>query len=163
MTERLKALYQSVILKHNHTPVHFAKNESAAYVIKANEAILDENGEVKELHCTYDPDTLGKNPEGRKVRGVIHWVSAKHGKKATIRLYDRLFNVPNPGAKDNFLEALNPDSLEASLADAKPGEQFQFEREGYFTADRYEFSEDNLVFNRTVTLRDSWSDKEANS
>lgn len=141
-----------------------------AYVIKANEAILDENGEVKELHCTYDPDTLGKNPEGRKVRGVIHWVSAKHAKKATIRLYDRLFNVPNPGALDNFLEALNPESLEVitamvepSLAQAKPEDRFQFEREGYFTADRYEFSADNLVFNRTVTLRDSWSDKEANS
>ena len=141
-----------------------------AYVIKANEAILDENGEVKELHCTYDPDTLGKNPEGRKVRGVIHWVSAKHGKKATIRLYDRLFNVPNPGAMDNFLEALNPESLEVitamvepSLAQANPEDRFQFEREGYFTADRYEFSADNLVFNRTVTLRDSWSDKEANS
>ena len=141
-----------------------------AYVIKANEAILDENGEVKELHCTYDPDTLGKNPEGRKVRGVIHWVSAKHAKKATIRLYDRLFNVPNPGAMDNFLEALNPESLEVitamvepSLAHANPEDRFQFEREGYFTADRYEFSADNLVFNRTVTLRDSWSDKEANS
>lgn len=141
-----------------------------AYVIKANEAIFDENGEIKELHCTYDPDTLGKNPEGRKVRGVIHWVSAKHAKKATIRLYDRLFNVPNPGAMDNFLEALNPESLEVitamvepSLAGANPEERFQFEREGYFTADRYEFSADNLVFNRTVTLRDSWSDKEANS
>lgn len=141
-----------------------------AYVIKANEAILDENGEIKELHCTYDPDTLGKNPEGRKVRGVIHWVSAKHAKKATIRLYDRLFNVPNPGAMDNFLEALNPESLEVisamvepSLAQANPEDRFQFEREGYFTADRYEFSEDNLVFNRTVTLRDSWSDKEANT
>lgn len=141
-----------------------------AYVIKANEAILDENGEIKELHCTYDPDTLGKNPEGRKVRGVIHWVSAKHAKKATIRLYDRLFNVPNPGAMDNFLEALNPESLEVisamvepSLAQANPEDRFQFEREGYFTADRYEFSADNLVFNRTVTLRDSWSDKEANT
>ncbi|MHC9509692.1 glutamine--tRNA ligase/YqeY domain fusion protein [Kangiella sp. M94] len=141
-----------------------------AYVIKANEAILDENGEIKELHCTYDPDTLGKNPEGRKVRGVIHWVSAKHGKTATIRLYDRLFNVPNPGAMDNFLEALNPDSfavitamVEPSLVQANPEDRFQFEREGYFTADRYEFSADNLVFNRTVTLRDSWSDKDANS
>ncbi|ACV25906.1 glutamine--tRNA ligase/YqeY domain fusion protein [Kangiella koreensis] len=141
-----------------------------AYVIKANEAILDENGEVQELHCTYDPDTLGKNPEGRKVRGVIHWVSAKHGKKATVRLYDRLFNVPNPGAMDNFLEALNPDSfavitamVEPSLAQANPEDRFQFEREGYFTADRYEFSADNLVFNRTVTLRDSWSDKDTNS
>lgn len=141
-----------------------------AYVIKANEAILDDNGEVKELHCTYDPETLGKNPEGRKVRGVIHWVSVKHGKPATIRLYDRLFNVPNPGAMDNFLEALNPDSfavitamIEPSLAQANPEDRFQFEREGYFTADRYEFSADNLVFNRTVTLRDSWSDKEANA
>ncbi|WP_417447038.1 glutamine--tRNA ligase/YqeY domain fusion protein [Kangiella sp.] len=141
-----------------------------AYVIKANEAILDDNGEMKELHCTYDPDTLGKNPEGRKVRGVIHWVSAKHGRPATIRLYDRLFNVPNPGAMDNFVDALNPESfavitamVEPSLAQANPEDRFQFEREGYFTADRYEYSEDNLVFNRTVTLRDSWSDKEANS
>ncbi|HEY9031653.1 MAG TPA: glutamine--tRNA ligase/YqeY domain fusion protein, partial [Kangiella sp.] len=141
-----------------------------AYVIKANEAILDDNGEIKELHCTYDPDTLGKNPEGRKVRGVIHWVSAKHGRPATIRLYDRLFNVPNPGAMDNFVDALNPESfavitamVEPSLAQANPEDRFQFEREGYFTADRYEYSEDNLVFNRTVTLRDSWSDKEANS
>lgn len=137
-----------------------------AYVIKANEAILDDNGEVKELHCTYDPDTLGKNPEGRKVRGVIHWVSAKHAKEATIRLYDRLFNVPNPGAMDDFNEALNPDSLttikamvEANLADAEPETRFQFEREGYFTADRYEHNADELVYNRTVTLRDSWTDK----
>lgn len=137
-----------------------------AYVIKANEAVLDDNGEVKELHCTYDPDTLGKNPEGRKVRGVIHWVSAKHAKEATIRLYDRLFNVPNPGAMDDFNEALNPDSLttikamvEANLADAEPETRFQFEREGYFTADRYEHNDDELVYNRTVTLRDSWTDK----
>ncbi|AOE50646.1 glutamine--tRNA ligase/YqeY domain fusion protein [Kangiella sediminilitoris] len=137
-----------------------------AYVIKANDAVLDENGEVKELHCTYDPDTLGKNPEGRKVRGVIHWVSAKYAKEATVRLYDRLFNVPNPGAMDDFHDALNPESLkvikamvEPSLADAKPETCFQFEREGYFTADRYEHSADKLVYNRTVTLRDSWSDK----
>ena len=135
-----------------------------AYVIRANEAVLDDNGEVKELHCTYDPDTLGKNPEGRKVRGVIHWVSAKYAKEATIRLYDRLFNVPNPGAMDDFNEALNPESLsvitamvEPSVADAEPETRFQFEREGYFTADRYEHSADKLVLNRTVTLRDSWN------
>ena len=135
-----------------------------AYVIRADEAILDDNGEVKELHCTYDPDTLGKNPEGRKVRGVIHWVSAKYAKEATVRLYDRLFNVPNPGAMDDFNQALNPDSLsvikamvEPSVADAKPETRFQFEREGYFTTDRYENSSDNLVLNRTVTLRDSWN------
>jgi glutaminyl-tRNA synthetase len=135
-----------------------------AYVIKANEAVLDENGEVKELHCTYDPDTLGKNPEGRKVRGVIHWVSAKYAKEATIRLYDRLFNVPNPGAMDDFNEALNPESLsvitamvEPSVAEAEPETRFQFEREGYFTTDRYDHSADKLVLNRTVTLRDSWN------
>ncbi|RDX35194.1 glutamine--tRNA ligase/YqeY domain fusion protein [Kangiella sp. HD9-110m-PIT-SAG06] len=134
------------------------------YVIRADEAILDDNGEVKELRCTYDPDTLGKNPEGRKVRGVIHWVSAKYAKEATVRLYDRLFNVPNPGAMDDFNEALNPDSLtvikamvEPSVAEAKPETRFQFEREGYFTTDRYEHDADNLILNRTVTLRDSWN------
>ncbi len=136
-----------------------------AYVIRADEAVYDENGEITELHCTYDPDTLGKNPEGRKVRGVIHWVSAKHAKPASIRLYDRLFKVENPGAMDNFLAALNENSyseqtamVEASLADAKQEDRFQFEREGYFTADRYDHSEEQLVFNRTVTLRNSWSD-----
>ncbi|NVK21289.1 MAG: glutamine--tRNA ligase/YqeY domain fusion protein [Kangiellaceae bacterium] len=136
-----------------------------AYVIRANDATLNDNGEVETLYCTYDPETLGKNPEGRKVRGVIHWVSAKHAKPAEIRLYDRLFNVANPGAMDNFLEALNPNSLttitamvEPSLADAEPETRFQFEREGYFTSDRYQHSSDKLVFNRTVTLRDSWSE-----
>jgi glutaminyl-tRNA synthetase len=135
-----------------------------AYVIRADEAILDENGEVKELHCTYDPDTLGKNPEGRKVRGVIHWVSAKYAKEATVRLYDRLFNVPNPGAMDDFNQALNPDSLkvikamvEPSVTEAEPETRFQFEREGYFTTDRYEHNADSLILNRTVTLRDSWN------
>ncbi|GAA0201721.1 glutamine--tRNA ligase [Kangiella japonica] len=135
-----------------------------AYVIRADEAVLDQNGEVKELHCTYDPETLGKNPEGRKVRGVIHWVSAKYAKEATVRLYDRLFNVPNPGAMDDFNEALNPDSLtvikamvEPSVAEAEPETRFQFEREGYFTTDRYEHNADSLILNRTVTLRDSWN------
>ncbi len=135
-----------------------------AYVIRADEAVYDDNGEITELHCTYDPETLGKNPEGRKVRGVIHWVSAKHAKPALIRLYDRLFKVENPGAMDNFLEALNESSyseqtamVEASLADSKPEDRFQFEREGYFTADRYDHSADKLVFNRTVTLRNAWT------
>lgn len=136
-----------------------------AYVIKANEAIVDNEGNIVELHCTYDPDTLGKNPEGRKVRGVIHWVCAKHAKKAEIRMYDRLFNVANPGAEEDFTQALNPHSLttleamvESSLAEAEPETRFQFEREGYFTADRYDHSSTKLVFNRTVTLRDSWTD-----
>jgi len=138
-----------------------------AYVIKAEEVIKDENGEIVELRCSYDPDTLGANPEGRKVRGVIHWVSASEGVKAEVRLYDRLFNHPNPdGDKEvaSFLEHINPDSLkelteavvEPSLANAKVGEHYQFEREGYFTLDSKDSGE-RLVFNRTVTLRDSWA------
>ncbi|MET0048940.1 MAG: glutamine--tRNA ligase/YqeY domain fusion protein [Sedimenticola sp.] len=138
-----------------------------AYVIKAEQVIKDEQGEIVELRCTYDPDTLGANPVGRKVRGVIHWVSATEGVPAEIRLYDRLFNHPNPdGDKEveSFLEHINPDSLltltqamvEPSLKEAAEGTRFQFEREGYFTSDK-ESSADRLVFNRTVTLRDSWA------
>ncbi|MES9959754.1 MAG: glutamine--tRNA ligase/YqeY domain fusion protein [Sedimenticola sp.] len=138
-----------------------------AYVIKAEQVIKDEQGEIVELRCTYDPDTLGANPQGRKVRGVIHWVSATEGVPAEIRLYDRLFNHPNPdGDKEveSFLEHINPDSLltltqamvEPSLKEAAEGTRFQFEREGYFTPDK-ESSADRLVFNRTVTLRDSWA------
>ncbi|MET0025825.1 MAG: glutamine--tRNA ligase/YqeY domain fusion protein [Sedimenticola sp.] len=138
-----------------------------AYVIKAEQVIKDEQGEIVELRCTYDPDTLGANPQGRKVRGVIHWVSATEGLPAEIRLYDRLFNHPNPdGDKEveSFLEHINPDSLltltqamvEPSLKEAAEGTRFQFEREGYFTSDK-ESSADRLVFNRTVTLRDSWA------
>ncbi|MET0084304.1 MAG: glutamine--tRNA ligase/YqeY domain fusion protein [Sedimenticola sp.] len=138
-----------------------------AYVIKAEQVIKDEQGEIVELRCTYDPDTLGANPQGRKVRGVIHWVSATEGVPAEIRLYDRLFNHPNPdGDKEveSFLEHINPDSLltltqamvEPSLKEAAEGTRFQFEREGYFTSDK-ESSADRLVFNRTVTLRDSWA------
>lgn len=136
-----------------------------SYVIQANEVIKDDNGEIIEVHCTYDPDTLGKNPEGRKPKGVIHWVSVSHSLPATIRLYDRLFNVPNPGSLDDFTQALNPDSLqvienarvEMSLKDVEPEARFQFEREGYFCADRYDCKPGELVFNRTVTLRDSWA------
>jgi glutaminyl-tRNA synthetase len=138
-----------------------------AYVIRCDEVIKDSLGEVIELRCSYDANTLAKNPEGRKVKGVIHWVSARHGVEAEVRLYDRLFNHPSPGAgKDgtDYLEHLNPESLltlthcylEASLADAKPGERFQFEREGYFCVDP-DHSHKRPIFNRTVTLRDSWA------
>jgi glutaminyl-tRNA synthetase len=140
-----------------------------AYVITCEEVIKDEQGNINELLCRVDENTLGKNPEGYKAKGVIHWVSESHSKQATIRLYDRLFNVANPASEDNFLDAINPDCLlvlenarvEMSLTKAKPEEVFQFEREGYFCADRYQHSEENLVFNRTVTLRDSWAKIEA--
>ncbi len=138
------------------------------YVIKCEEAIKDEMDEIVELRCTYDPETLGKNPEGRKVRGVIHWVSARHAVPAEIRLYDRLFSHTTPDAgKDGkeFTDYLNPDSLrcltrafvEPALARAEPGERFQFEREGYFVLDTRDSNPEKLVFNRTVTLRDTWA------
>jgi glutaminyl-tRNA synthetase len=135
-----------------------------SYVIKCNEVIKDADGLVTELRCTYDPDTLGKNPEGRKVKGVIHWVSEQHAHPAEVRLYDRLFNVPNPDNEENFLNALNPDSLEvladcrveASLAQAQPENRYQFERTGYFCLDAVDSVDNKLVFNRTVTLRVGW-------
>ena len=135
------------------------------YVIRCDEVIKDNSGEIVELRCSYDPDTLGANPEGRKVRGVIHWVSARHARHAEIRLYDRLFKHPTPDATDEFTEQLNPDSLhvltqcyvEPSLADAFPGDCFQFEREGYFVLDSEDATEEHPVFNRTATLRDSWA------
>ncbi len=136
-----------------------------AYVIKANTVIKDDSDEVVELHCSYDPDTLGKNPEGRKVRGVIHWVSAEKCRAAEIRLYDPLFTVDFPDASDqDYHKLINPDSLtikqgfvEESLASAKIDQPIQFEREGYFCIDRKDSTADNLVFNRTVGLRDSWA------
>jgi glutaminyl-tRNA synthetase len=138
-----------------------------AYVIRADEVIKDEQGEIVELRCSYDPATLGVNPEGRKVRGVIHWVSASEGIRAEVRLYDRLFSDPAPdGHKGrDFLEFLNPDSLvavqdavlEPALADAAAGEQYQFEREGYFCLDTSTGQNARPVFNRAVTLRDSWA------
>lgn len=136
-----------------------------AYVIKAERVEKDADGKVTCIYCSYDPETLGKDPaDGRKVKGVIHWVSATHSLPAEIRLYDRLFKMPNPGAEDDFEAALNPDSLviiagarvEASLKDAKPEFAYQFEREGYFCADNKLSSPEHLVFNRTVALRDSW-------
>jgi len=136
-----------------------------SYVIKCEQIIKDDAGNITELRCTYDPDTLGKKPEGRKVKGVIHWVSEKHSIPAEIRLYDRLFKVPNPDSESHFLDALNPDSLEvlsdsrveASLAEAEAGKPFQFERTGYFCLDSIDSHKDKLVFNRTVTLRDTWA------
>jgi glutaminyl-tRNA synthetase len=135
-----------------------------AYVIQCNEVVKDDNGNIVELRCTYDPDTLGKNPEGRKVKGVIHWVSEQHALPAEIRLYERLFTVPNPDNEENFLDALNPASLEvlnncyveASLAKATADSRYQFERTGYFCFDAIDSINGKLVFNRTVTLRDSW-------
>ena len=133
-----------------------------SYVIKCNEVIKNAEGIVTELHCTYDPDTLGKNPEGRKVKGVIHWVSEQHSQPAEIRLYDRLFTVPNPDNEENFLDAINKDSLEvlngcrveAGLAQAMPESRYQFERTGYFCLDAVDSIDGKLVFNRTVTLRE---------
>ncbi|MDC9563088.1 MULTISPECIES: glutamine--tRNA ligase [unclassified Pseudoalteromonas] len=134
-----------------------------AYVIKAQRVEKDENGEITTIYCTYDNETLGKNPsDGRKVKGVIHWVSAPESVNAEVRLYDRLFNVPNPGAAEEFESTLNPDSLvvlenaklEVSLAKAEPAQGFQFERTGYFSRDT---KSENLVFNQTVGLRDSWA------
>jgi len=139
-----------------------------AYVIRCDEVIKDATGEIVELHCSYDPATLGANPEGRKVKGVIHWVSAEHGIEAEVRLYDRLFSQPAPDATSedkDYREFLNPDSLltltqsivEPALAEAKPGERYQFEREGYFCVDMHQPAGSPMVFNRTVTLRDSWA------
>ncbi len=135
-----------------------------AYVIRCNDIIKDESGNITELRCSYDPDTLGKNPEGRKVKGVIHWVSEQHSHPAELRLYSRLFSVPNPDNEENFLDAINPDSLEvlsdcrveASLAHPEPESRYQFERIGYFCFDAIDSVDGKLVFNRTVTLRDNW-------
>ena len=137
----------------------------SAYVIKCNSVIKDDADNIIELRCSYDPDTLGKKPEGRKVKGVIHWVSEKHALTAEVRIYDRLFKAVNPASKPHFIDALNPDSLriinnarvEASLADAALEARFQFERIGYFCIDSKDSSADKLVFNRTVTLRDTWA------
>ncbi|MCK4622112.1 MAG: glutamine--tRNA ligase/YqeY domain fusion protein [Desulfuromonadales bacterium] len=136
-----------------------------AYIIKCDEVLKDDNGEVIELRCSADLDTLGKNPaDGHKVKGIIHWVSARHAQKVAVRVYDRLFNRENPDKAENYLQALNPESLqetgalvEPSLLQAKPGETFQFERVGYFTVDGKDSQAGKPVFNRTVTLRDTWA------
>ena len=136
-----------------------------AYVIKALRAEKDAEGNITAIYCQCDPDTLSKDPaDGRKVKGVIHWVSVAAGVPAEFRLYDRLFSVPNPGAEDDFLSAINPDSLqirqgyaEQSLKNAEASFSYQFEREGYFCADSVYSGPEKLVFNRTVGLRDTWT------
>jgi glutaminyl-tRNA synthetase len=135
-----------------------------AYVIKAERIEKDAQGNVTCIYASYDPQTLGKDPaDGRKVKGVIHWVSASHGVSATVNLYDRLFSVPNPAGEEDFLSTLNPESLvvkqaivEPSLKNALQGVGIQFERMGYFCVDKAS-QLDQLVFNRTVGLRDSWA------
>jgi len=142
-----------------------------AYFITCNDFIKDDNGDVIELRCTYDPLTKGGNaPDGRKVKGTIHWVSAEHALEAEVRIYDRLFNDPEPDSnkhEQDWKEFLNPDSrgilnnakLEPSLATATAGDQFQFERLGYFNVDVKDSAAGKPVFNRTITLRDSWAKK----
>ena len=135
-----------------------------AYVIKAERVEKDVNDEITTIFCTYDPETLGKNPaDGRKVKGVIHWVSATHNHPAEFRLYDRLFTVPNPGAEDDIESVLNPHSLvvkhgfvEQSLAAAEAEKGYQFEREGYFCADSKDSRPEHLVFNLTVSLKEGF-------
>ncbi len=136
-----------------------------AYFITCREAVKDAAGKIVELRCTYDPETRGGDaPDGRKVKGTIHWVSAQHAIPAEVRLYGHLFTKPVPGADGDVLDDLNPDSLtvlancrmEPSLAAAAAGAPLQFERQGYFAPDP-DSTPDRLVFNRTVALRDSWA------
>ncbi|MGC2457030.1 MAG: glutamine--tRNA ligase/YqeY domain fusion protein [Gallionellaceae bacterium] len=138
-----------------------------SYVMRCDEAVKDATGKVVELRCSIDHDTLGRNPQGRKVKGVIHFLSRAHALPAEIRLYDRLFTVPEPDAdkEKNFLEFINPESLavvqgwvESCVKDAAPEMRFQFERLGYYCTDRREHRPgEKLVFNRTVMLKDSWA------
>ena len=144
----------------------------SAYIIKCNEVIKNEKGEIIELHCTYDPETKSGSGNTRSVKGTIHWVSAKHAVKAEVRLYDRLFTVEDPSSDEekDFKEFLNPHSLdilencyiEPELANAKAGDKFQFMRTGYFCVDSLSTKE-KLVFNRTVSLRDTWAKIEKKS
>ncbi|MBT4292480.1 glutamine--tRNA ligase, partial [bacterium] len=139
-----------------------------AYYITCDEAIKDDDGNIVELLCSYDPESRGgQSPDGRRVKGTLQWVSVEHGVDAEIRLYDNLFSNENPEEGGSFMDNLNPDSLtvlnncklEPSLADAKPGEPIQFMRHGYFCVDSVE---DSLVFNRTVSLKDSWARMQKN-
>ncbi len=136
-----------------------------AYYVTCTDVVKDEAGHIIELRCTYDPESRGGwAKDGRKVKATLHWVSAAHALDAEVRLYDRLFNQANPAEQDDFLESLNPDSLqvvpackvERSLADVQPGARYQFERKGYFCVE-LDSTPQHLVFNRTVTLRDSWA------
>lgn len=139
-----------------------------AYVIRAETMIKDDDGNITEIHCQYDPKTLGKDPEdGRKVKGVIHWVSATASIPAEIRLYDRLFTDETPDAdkEHDFTQSINPESfvviknarVEQSLKGVLPESRFQFEREGYFVVDRFDSKKSSLVFNKVIGLRDTWT------
>lgn len=136
-----------------------------SYVIRCDDVVKDADGQVVELHCSHDPATLGQKPVGRKVKGVVHWVSASAGRRATVRIYDRLFSVPDPGHADDLGAVVDPGSItvhagaiiEPGLASVAPETRVQFERLGYFVADRAEHTDATPVFNRTVTLRDTWA------
>ncbi len=137
------------------------------YFVTCTDVVKEESsGEIREIHCTYDPASRGGNsPDGRKVKGTIHWVSAQHAHKAEVRLYDHLFQVENPAKEEDWEAAINPGSLEKiseaclepSLKDAAPGSRYQFERTGYFCVDTKDSTPGNPVFNRTVSLRDAWA------
>lgn len=136
------------------------------YAITCNEVIQDDEGNVLELHCTYDPlSAKGKTADGRKIKGIIHWVSAADAVDAEIRVYDRLYTEPNPGAAEDFISLINPDSLqtypnakvEPSVLEANLEDRFQFERVGYFCFDSVDHSSNKVVLNRTVSLRDTWA------
>jgi glutaminyl-tRNA synthetase len=140
-----------------------------AYIIRCDEVVRDDAGEVVELRCSYDPETRGGTAQdGRTVKGTIHWVSEAHALPCEVRLYDRLFTIPDPDEAEDFKSTLNPESLvvmkdarvEPSVADDPPESRYQFERLGYFCSDRMDSSPGNLVFNRTVTLRDTWAKRE---
>jgi glutaminyl-tRNA synthetase len=145
----------------------------SAYIIKCESVVKDpQTGEISEIHCTYDPETRSGMPQSnRKVKGTLHWVSVNHAVEAEIRLYDRLFSKENPDVAEegkDYLDYLNPDSLklckgylETCAKNALPGDKFQFERIGYFTVDN-DSDTNHLVFNRTVTMKDSWTRLEKN-
>ena len=143
-----------------------------AYFVTATSCVKDENGKITEVHCTYDPASRGgESPDGRKVKGTIHWVSADHAIDAEVRLYDRLFTVENPSdeSKGEFVENLNPESMivldnakvESTMVNLKAGDSFQFMRQGYFCVDT-DSTDEKLVFNRTVALKDSFKPKAQN-
>jgi len=135
-----------------------------AYFIKCESVVKDEAGNIVEIHCTYDPTTRGGDAaDGRKVKATLHWVSGAHAIPAEVRIYDRLFNNPDPETSGDFIADLNPNSLiiknallEPSLRDAQSGDRFQFERLGYFCAD-WDSKPEKLLFNRTVSLKDEWA------
>ena len=137
-----------------------------AYYVTCTDVIKDDAGNIVEIRCSYDPDTRGgKSPDGRKVKGTIHWACANNSLVVQVNSYDRLFNTPNPAASDNITDSLNPSSLEVlaqcyaepSLADVKSGQAFQFERSGYYVRDISNAPDGKIIFNRTVTLRDTWA------